>query len=312
MVFIKNMIYISDDISNAKKLKGIKIESNIKRTTMAKYEIKIQGNIRRTFIKTLLLTFAFFLWTILSAQESDSFQWPDGNTMAVSLTWDDGRSSQVTVGTPILDAHGVKATFYVVPYGVEEELQGWRDAVTNGHEIGNHSLRHPCSGNFLWARDKALEEYSLEQMQNELKAANKKVEELLGVLPTEFAYPCGQTFVGRGKNTSSYVPVIAEDFVSGRTWLDEMPNDPAFCDLAQITGMEMDGKTFEEIVALIQHAKGAGLWLVLAGHDIGEANIQTTEVEMLEKLLPYLKNPENKIWTAPVGKISAYINEQRK
>jgi len=273
---------------------------------------KIHGKTRNTFFKTLILTFTLFFGLVSFGQKSDSFHWPEGNTMAVSLTWDDGRNSQVTVGTPILDKHGIKATFYVVPAAVEEELKGWKSAVANGHEIGNHSMRHPCSGNFLWARDKALEEYSLDQMHNELKAANKKVEELLGVLPTEFAYPCGQTFVGRGKNTSSYVPVIAEQFVSGRTWLDEMPNDPAYCDLSQITGMEMDGKTFDEIVELIQNAKGAGLWLVLAGHDIGEKNIQTTEVAMLEKLLPYLKDPKNKIWTAPVGEISAYINEHRE
>lgn len=280
---------------------------------MSHFKIKrLQENTGSTSFKTLILVMSLFWGLISSAQKSDSFQWPDGNAVAVSLTWDDGRKSQVTVGTPILDKHGIKATFYVIPSAVEKELEGWKSAVTNGHEIGNHSLVHPCSGNFLWARDKALEEYSLDQMHKELQTANKKVEELLGVLPTEFAYPCGQTFVGRGKNTSSYVPIIAEQFVSGRTWLDEMPNDPAFCDLSQITGMEMDGKTFEEIVALIEHAKVAGLWLVLAGHDIGDKNVQTTELEMLEKLLPYLKNPENKIWTAPVGEISAFINEQRE
>ena len=92
---------------------SIKIHNNRKPTIMANYEIKIQGNSGETFFKTLMLTFALFFGTISSAQESDSFQWPDGNTMAVSLTWDDGRSSQVTIGTPILDAHDVKATFYV-------------------------------------------------------------------------------------------------------------------------------------------------------------------------------------------------------
>lgn len=268
-------------------------------------------NTKRTFFKTLTIAFALFFGPTSSAQESKSFQWPDGNTMAVSLTWDDGRNSQVTVGTPILDKHGVKATFYVVPSLMLEEMDGWKAAVKSGHEIGNHSLNHPCSGNFLWARENALEEYALDQMRTELAQANDSIQKLLGVTMTEFAYPCGQTFVGRGTDTKSYVPVVAEQFVSGRTWLDEMPNDPAFCDLSQITGMEMDGKSFEEIVELIQNAKGAGLWLVLAGHDIGEPNVQTTEVEMLEKLLPYLKNPENKIWTAPVGEISAYIKEQR-
>ena len=74
----------------------------------------------------------------------------------------------------------------------------------------------------------------------------------------------------------------------------------------------MDGKTFEQILELIRIAKQEGLWLVLAGHDIGDTNRQTTEVEMLEKLLPYLTDSDNKIWTAPVGEISAYIKAHRE
>ena len=264
------------------------------------------------FFKALIVTLALFCETTLFAQGSQTFQWPDGNTMALSLTWDDARNSQVTVGTPILDKHGIKATFYVVPSAVEEELDGWKEAVKNGHEIGNHSLVHPCSGNFLWARDKALEDYSLDLMESELATANKKIEELLGIISTEFAYPCGQTFVGRGKNTKSYVPIVAQNFKTGRTWLDEAPNDPVFCDLAQLTGLEMDGKSFEEILGLIENARKDGLWLVLGGHEIGEKNRQTTEVKMLEKLLPYLADPKNKIWTAPIGEISAYVKKQRE
>jgi peptidoglycan-N-acetylglucosamine deacetylase len=245
------------------------------------------------------------------AQKTETFSWPNGNTMAVSLTWDDGRESQVTVGTPILDEYGVKATFYVVPSSVERALKGWQSAVSNGHEIGNHSLVHPCSGNFLWSRDKALEDYTISQMRTELTKANEKIQELLGVTPSEFAYPCGQTFVGRGTKTMSYVPIISEQFSSGRTWLDEAANDPAYCDLAQITGVEMDGKDIKSIKALIEQARENGLWLVLAGHDIGSRNHQTTEVKMLKRLLPYLINPANKIWVAPVGEISAYIETLR-
>ena len=266
--------------------------------------------IRKPLLKSFVLVLfcSSFLW---GQKAQTSFQWPEGNTMAVSLTWDDGRSSQVTVGTPILDAHGVKATFYIVPSLIKEEIPGWKAAVTNGHEIGNHSLMHPCSGNFLWARDTALEDYTLEQMQLELAKANDSIKKILGVTPTEFAYPCGQTFVGRGPNTASYVPIVHNQFSSGRTWLDEVPNDPAFCDMAQLTGVEMDGKNIDEILELIENARGDNLWLVLAGHDIGDKNRQTTEVTMLKKLLPYLTDPANKIWTAPVGEISTYIKTQR-
>lgn len=256
---------------------------------------------------------ALFVFSSLGvfAQNTKPFPWPEGKTMAISLTWDDGRKSQVETGTRLLDEYSVKATFYVVPSLVEEALAGWQLAVKNGHEIGNHSLLHPCSGNFLWARDTALEEYTLPQIDRELANANEKIQQLLNVTPTVFAYPCGQTFVGRGTGTQSYVPVIANRFLSGRTWLDEVPNDPAYCDLAQLTGVEMDGKNFDEIKTIIETANKDGLWLVLAGHDIGEKNRQTTEVEMLNELLPFLMDPANGIWVAPVGEISAYIKEKR-
>ena len=260
-------------------------------------------NKQLTYLVTLLVI------PLVSFSQSQ-FSWPEGKKMAISLTWDDGRSSQVEVGTPILDQYGIRATFYVVPSALERSLEGWKQAVANGHEIGNHSMTHPCSGNFLWAREKALEEMDLVDIDEQLDNANAEIKELLGVVPTEFAYPCGQTFVGRGVETQSYVPVVARQFVSGRTWLDEAPNDPSYCDLAQLTGVEMDGKSFKEILEYIEIARKEGLWLVLAGHDIGKKGRQTTETKMLHKLFKYLED-QPEIWVAPVGEISKYVVENR-
>jgi hypothetical protein len=150
-------------------------------------------------------------------------------------------------------------------------------------------------------------------MQEELEAANQSVEELLGVQPEVFAYPCGQKYVGRGVGTKSYVPLIAQKFLSGRGWLDEAPNDPAFCDLAQLTGREMDGKEFADILPILEQARQAGQWIVLGGHEMGESGRpQTTSLAMLEQLIEYAQNPANGIWLAPVGEIAKYVQEQRK
>lgn len=245
-------------------------------------------------------------------QVASLFQWPDGKRYAVSLTFDDARTSQVDKGTALLDQYGVKATFYVVPSGVQMRSDGWKKAVANGHEIGNHSMLHPCTGNFPWARQKALEDYSLQKMQKELVQANDSIQKWLGVRPQSFAYPCGQTFVGRGKNTRSYVPVIANLFLTGRGWLDEGPNDPKFCDFAQLTGMEMDGKDFEQILPLLQQAKANGQWLVLAGHEMDESGAQTTRLTMLKKLIEYAQDPANGIWLTPVGTVASYIKAQKR
>ena len=149
-------------------------------------------------------------------------------------------------------------------------------------------------------------------MRNELVESNKNIEKLLGVKTTVFAYPCGQTFVGRGKETKSYVPVVANLFVLGRGWLDEAPNDASYCDFAQLTGMEMDGKNFGEILAILEKAKQSHHWVVLAGHEMGESGLQTTRLSMLKELLEYARNPANGIWIAPVGTVANYVLSKRK
>ena len=258
------------------------------------------------------LCFMLFVADVAIAQSQTTFVWPEGKQVAISLTFDDGRASQVEGGTELLDQYGVKGTFYVVPSAVERKLESWKEAVKNGHEIGNHSLHHPCTGNFPWARKKALENYTIEQMREELIEANTQILKLLGVQCTVFAYPCGQTFVGRGKDTKSYVPVIADLFYTGRGWLDEGPNDPQFCDFAQLTGVESDGKDFEQILPLIEAAKKNRQWLVFAGHEMSESGVQTTRLSMLTELLDYAQNPAHGIWIAPVGTVAKYVQEQRK
>ena len=248
----------------------------------------------------------------LPAQSNLDFVWPGGKEAAISLSFDDGRYSQVEHGTAFLDSLNVKATFYVIPSAVEKRLDGWKKAVANGHEIGNHSLYHPCSGNFVWSKGHALENYTVDSMQAELKAANDLIQRFLGVKPRVFAYPCGQKFVGRGVQVKSYVPLIAGMFISGRGFLEETANDPAFTDFAQITGIDMDGKDFEQILPIIETARKNGQWVVLAGHEMGEGGAQTTRLTMLRKLIAYAQDPANKLWIAPVGTVATYIEQHRK
>jgi peptidoglycan/xylan/chitin deacetylase (PgdA/CDA1 family) len=237
--------------------------------------------------------------------------WPGGARMALSLSFDDGRESQVTRGLPVFARHRSAVTLFVVPSAVERHLAGWKQAVAAGHEIGNHSLTHSCSGNFPFSRQKALEDHSLERMRAELAEANARITQLLGVTPRTFAYPCGQTYVGRGRETRSYVPVVADLFLAGRGWLDEAANDPAVVDLAQTLGVEMDGKDFAQIRPLLDEARSRGAWLVLAGHDIGDDGRQTTRIAMLDALLPYAIDPANGIWLATVGEVAAHIAARR-
>ena len=67
---------------------------------------------------------------------SQTFKWPEGKKMAISLTFDDARGSQATAGVPLLNEYGIKGTFYLVPSAVQKQLEGWKKAVASGHEMG--------------------------------------------------------------------------------------------------------------------------------------------------------------------------------
>ena len=244
-------------------------------------------------------------------EKQEDFRWPEGKRAAISLTFDDARHSQVTQGLPILDEYGTKATFYVSIRNIEQRLDSWKRAEANGHEIGNHTLTHPCSGNFPFIGDRVLEDYTLDKMKHELVEANNIIESLLGVRPVSFAYPCGQKFVGRGQNLKSYVPLVAEEFLTGRGWMDEWANDPAFCDMANLMAMELDGKDFEQVKQLIDRTLANGGWLIFCGHEIGEGGRQTTYSSTLKALCAYAQDQANGLWLDTVQAVANYILKQR-
>lgn len=241
----------------------------------------------------------------------EKFPWPEGKKLAISVSFDDSRLSNLEYGIPLFNKYGIRGTFYVHPSVVEKNLSGWKNAVAKGHEMGNHTLVHPCSENFIWSRSNSLESYTLTSMRKELTDANRQIKDLLGVTPVSFAYTCGQTFVGKGEGKKSYVPLIAELFTAGRGWLNEAPVDPLYADLAEVNGMKMDDMAFEDIMPMINYVRDNNLWLVLVGHDTGpEKNGQTTRLDFLEELCTYI-NDNSDIWAAPVGEVASYVETTR-
>lgn len=147
----------------------------------------------------------------------------------------------------------------------------------------------------------ALEDYSLERIAAEIDAASARIDTLLGVRPESFAYPCGQSFVGRGERRTSYAPLVARRFVAGRGYMSESSNDPRGCDFAHLDAYLIDGLDAGQLVGIVDQA-GDNRWVVLVGHDVGEGGHQTVPVESLEALCRRLVGPD--VWVAPVAEIA--------
>jgi peptidoglycan/xylan/chitin deacetylase (PgdA/CDA1 family) len=239
--------------------------------------------------------------------------WPAGKRAAVSLSFDDARASQLSEGLPVFAESNTKVTFFLTAGNIGTHAADWRRAAGAGHEMGNHTVNHPCSGNFAWSAPRALEDATLSTMRTEMTEASSAIEQATGVRPVSFAYPCGQTFVGRGRQVASYVPVVSELFVAGRGWLNEGPNDPVRVDLAQVFGYPMDDVEFEDLRPAVDDAIERGQWLVLAGHDIGAGpGHQVTRVSMLRALLAYIQDPSRGVWVDTIGHVAAAVKRAQE
>lgn len=183
--------------------------------------------------------------------------------------------------------------------------------MSDGHEIGNHTVTHPCTGHYPDMRFNALERYTLQMMAEELDGANRQIEQLLGVKPRTFAYPCGLKFVGHGVDVRSYVPLVAQRFVAGRGFLDEAANDPTICDLAQALGTDFDNQDFDTMKKAVDGATREGRWVIFVGHEIGPRAHQTTDAKALDTLLEYLKEPATGVWFGTVEEIATYVRHER-
>jgi len=245
---------------------------------------------------------------------SPSFPWPQGKRAALSLSFDDGRPSQLSEGISLLDRLGVQATFYLnAPKLDAAQVPLWKAAHARGHEIGNHTCSHPCSGNFDWSRHNAIEDYTLERMEGEIVDCNTRLEAMLGVKPRTFAYPCGQTHVGRGQGVKSVVPLVAKHFKAGRAYFSEEPNEAAYVDLCLLGAEACDSVAFEAMKKGVDRAVETGRWLILAGHEMSaRPGFQVTEISELEKLLNYVKDPALGIWCATVEAVAGHILSRRQ
>ena len=130
--------------------------------------------------------------------QSSPFSWPGGKTAAIVLTYDDGMDTHLAVAIPDLELRGFKGTFYVQGNSVTARFPEWRAAAYRGHEIGNHSLFHPCpKRDFDWVRPEYdSDSYTIRRMLDELRTANGILTVLDGRHTHSLAYMCGSETAG--------------------------------------------------------------------------------------------------------------------
>ena len=232
---------------------------------------------------------------------------------AVVLTYDDGLNIHLDQVIPALDSMGFKGTFYAPGYApaINERIPEWRAAAENGHELGNHTLFHPCIGNTPgreWVpSDYAMENYTIGRMVDEIRQANVLLKAIDGKSERTFAYTCGDMTIA----DSSFAGLIHDDFVAARGVTGRMEMITTV-DLFDIGSYMMSGSTGSELIELVKQAQHEGAMLVFLFHGVGGEHAINIPLEAHRELLHYLKENEQDIWVAPLVTVGEYIQEHRK
>ena len=238
--------------------------------------------------------------------------WLEGCEGAVSLTFDDGMASQLDRALPILAENDLHGTFYVNPRGTDWRglLAPWKAVAGDGHEVGNHTVNHPCSCAFKETRTGCLETMTLEDMEWEIGEGRRRISEAIpGQADFTFCYPCYHAHVGEGPGRRSYVPVVARHHIAGRGKGD-FANHPLTADLHHLYSYPAERQARAGMIGLVEEAMNLGQWAVLTFHGISEGHLSVTEADF-SGLCGYLRAHRDRIWTAPVVTVARAVRDWR-
>ncbi|TDK24369.1 polysaccharide deacetylase [Luteimonas aestuarii] len=255
---------------------------------------------------------ALLAWSGLVHAAKPSFAWPNGAKAAVNLAYDDALDSQLDNAIPALDRHGFKGSFYLTlgAQVVRTRMEEWRAAARNGHELGNHSLFHQCSGRGAgreWvAPQQDLDRTTVAQMRDQVLLANTMLQAIDG--STEFTYtaPCGDRMAMDG----DYLPSIADAFlgiklVEGTGVADMAGFDPLAAPV--VAPVEFTGA---QLIALVEDAGRNGTMIGFTFHGIGGDHLQTS-VEAHDELLAYLAAHRDVYWVDTFRNQMRWVRDQR-
>lgn len=261
-------------------------------------------------MKILLYLIFFFCigWSAAYGQErSADFNWPGKYKAAVCLTYDDGLDSHLDVAIPALDSFNLKGTFYCTGFStsLHSRLDEWRAIASEGHELGNHTLFHPCDGErFDWVKPEYdLRNYTMSQFKSELFTANTLLMAVDGKQERTYAYTCSDFEVGK----RSYVDSIRHMFVAARSE-GPIPETMDLVDIHFAPSWGLVEPTGEELISYVEEALSKGTLAIFMFHNVGGGYLNVS-AEAHHELLNYLKEHEDDIWTDTFINVMKYIRD---
>jgi peptidoglycan/xylan/chitin deacetylase (PgdA/CDA1 family) len=234
-----------------------------------------------------------------------NIRWPEGQRGAVTLTYDDGLPVHFEVVAPGLEAAGLRGTFYVPVYtGVLPYAQAWRALAARGHEIGNHSLFHPCVGGpeRAWLDPVYdLRHYTVRRWEEEIAVANFVLQQVDGQAERTFGNTCYDNRIGPEGDSTAMEPLLPRFFTAARGSDTGSPVNLQAVNFYDLGTKDCDQMSFEEMRAEIEGVVESGGWIIYTLHGVGlETHSIHNDAREHARLVEWLGEHKDRIWTAPL------------
>lgn len=259
---------------------------------------------------------------VAAQSAASAFRWPDGQQGAVTLSYDDAIVSHFESVAPQLEKAGLRGTFYISVDrpGFGRHIDRWRAVAAAGHELGNHSLFHPCRKDrpdqHTWLSDDYnLSDYTPDRWIREMRVANLVLQLVDGKTERTFGNTCCDNYIGPLDNRTCLEELIPKLFIAGRGEFVREPIDPANANLPALGHYGADGRSFEQLRGEIEAAVRQGKWIFYMFHGVGKGTHNLyIEADEHRKLIAYLSANTDRIWTAPAVDVAKYLSdlEQRR
>lgn len=235
------------------------------------------------------------------------FTWPNGAKAAVVFTYDDGLDNHLDVAVPQLDEFGFKGTFYATgnSQSLYKRTDDWRKIAQNGHELGNHTLFHPCNGaQFDWVKPEYdLNKYSIEKLLAELRAASTLLKAIDGRENRTFAYTCSNVSIGDNDFSDEIQPLFTAARADGN-----VPETMKGYNVYKAPSWMVEDSKTEDLISYVEEAKSKGTIAIFMFHSVGGGYLNVGAKEHRE-LLQYLNNHRNEFYFGTFGEVMGYIRE---
>jgi peptidoglycan/xylan/chitin deacetylase (PgdA/CDA1 family) len=248
-----------------------------------------------------------------AAAQDGGFDWPNGASAAVSLAYDDALDSHLDHAIPALDRHGFRASFYLTLASpvVRNRLEEWRAAAARGHELGNHTLFHPCSASRPdrdWVTPwNDLDRMPVAALKQQIIMANTMLYAIDGREERTFTAPCGDLEAAG----EPYLDSVRDEFVAIKSMAGGVTPDMEALDPHAVGVAAPVGATGPELIAIVREAAERGTMANLTFHGVG-GDYLAVSAEAHDQLLRHLADNPDVYWVDTFLNIMKYVRARRQ